>query len=312
MSEQWITARAALEIVGSRFTLCTRLHRGLVVARAASFHIDDKACGQRVVPKEFWWAGGHEALNQDWDAGDFSTWIDHKRHLEAFGVSIALEGLLELVEVERRPLIARSLSVAADPGWVTAQEALQIANDLLGTHTTRPAALIKDQAGFGFVVAKAVAAQGINISDLARDMVWAEREWNIPAWFWTVMAVNEPTDEDWEAGKFGVSGLTPNGSQTIMLRGVHFHRESLLPIFGRRQEVQQKEFSAPVRGRKKEYDWEAAANGVWGLIYRGELIPNNQADVEKAFIKALTKGDKEPSESTVRPYARRVWEEFNK
>lgn len=39
-----------------------------------------------LVPKGFWWAEGHEALDQSWEVGDFSTWIDRKLHVRAFGV----------------------------------------------------------------------------------------------------------------------------------------------------------------------------------------------------------------------------------
>ena len=46
--------------------------------------------------------------------------------------------------------------------------------------------------------------------------------------------------------------------------------------------------------------------------YRGEFKPKVQADNELAKIKSLTVGDKEPSESTVRPYASAIWLEYKK
>jgi hypothetical protein len=45
------------------------------------------------VPKEFWWAGGHEALEQNWKTGDFETWIDQKFPMRALGVSFLLADL---------------------------------------------------------------------------------------------------------------------------------------------------------------------------------------------------------------------------
>jgi len=38
------------------------------------------------VPRKFWWAKGYAALTQNWELGDFETWIDRKIHIEAFGV----------------------------------------------------------------------------------------------------------------------------------------------------------------------------------------------------------------------------------
>lgn len=115
MAEQWIEASAALRIAGNIDSLCARLHSGLAQARAAKFEVGDEVRMDAVVPKGFWWAEGHESLKQDWATGDFSTWIDDKRHCRAFGVHMALSGVLEMVEFERRPLIVRSLSVATHP-----------------------------------------------------------------------------------------------------------------------------------------------------------------------------------------------------
>ena len=65
-------------------------------------------------------------------------------------------------------------------------------------------------------------------------------------------------------------------------------------------------------GRKRKYDWEEGGNAIWGAIYRAELIPNNQADVEKALQAHFRIGDDDPSESTVRPYANRIWTDYSK
>lgn len=65
-------------------------------------------------------------------------------------------------------------------------------------------------------------------------------------------------------------------------------------------------------GRKPKYEWDKASNEIWGKIFRGDLIPNKQADIESALIEYLAKGDEEPGESTVRPYARRIWIQFER
>ena len=86
MAEQWIEAHRAKELAGSKYSLCERLRDGLVASRAEIFIRHDQSAGATLLPKEFWWAGGHEALEQDWDAGQFSTWIDHNYHWKAYGV----------------------------------------------------------------------------------------------------------------------------------------------------------------------------------------------------------------------------------
>jgi hypothetical protein len=102
MAQQWIAPAQALEIVTSKQALCVRLHAGLVSARARVFEMGQKRAQQVEVPKEFWWAEGHEALEANWNSGDFSTWIEGKAQCKAFGVQFGLDGLLEMLPVERR------------------------------------------------------------------------------------------------------------------------------------------------------------------------------------------------------------------
>lgn len=73
MAEQWIDAATALEIVvaptgnlrGGIESLCDRAHMGLVRSRAKLFVIGDRRAENADVPTKFWWAGGHEALEQN-------------------------------------------------------------------------------------------------------------------------------------------------------------------------------------------------------------------------------------------------------
>jgi len=130
VAEHWIEARDAIELAGSKFALCDRLLAGLVKSRARLFIRDETQSEDAFVPEKFWWAGGHEALEQDWETGDFSTWIDQKVHLQGFGIRFGLTGILDMLPVERRAIVARSLSVAGD-AIGSAQRKLE------GSHTRR-------------------------------------------------------------------------------------------------------------------------------------------------------------------------------
>ena len=104
--EEWITAAEAVRLLKPAFgtyeaqmTICKRAHGGMIRARARRLVIDNNARDNFEIPKQFWWAEGHEALTQNWTAGDFDTWTELSRitglshlsggkvHLEAFGVS---------------------------------------------------------------------------------------------------------------------------------------------------------------------------------------------------------------------------------
>lgn len=65
-------------------------------------------------------------------------------------------------------------------------------------------------------------------------------------------------------------------------------------------------------GRPARFDWPDAVLAIFGLIYRGDLKPLNQADVERALLVHLSDDRSAPSESTVRPYAKKIWDEYSK
>ena len=102
--DDWVRAVDVVAMLKPIFTtyaakmrICERAHAGMIHARAEQYQQCQRVFQNHDIPKEFWWAEGHEALEQDWAAGDFSTWIDRRIQLKAFGVTFALadiEGLL--------------------------------------------------------------------------------------------------------------------------------------------------------------------------------------------------------------------------
>jgi Predicted pPIWI-associating nuclease len=95
--DEWVSAAEAVAMLkptlgeySACLRICERAHAGLIRARAEQFHIGQRAFHDHEIPKEFWWAKGHQALEQDWTVGDFSTWIERGSiELKAFGVTFA-------------------------------------------------------------------------------------------------------------------------------------------------------------------------------------------------------------------------------
>ena len=306
MAEHWIEAAQALEIAGDRISFCARLNAGLITARARTLTTDGETEHGAKVPPSFWWAKGHTALKQNWANGDFSTWIDRKQQVFAFGVTFPLSAILEMIAFENRALIARKLSVAGSTDWISSKEARRLVYSRFGYLPGNAETAIVEQAGLGFIGARAVQAQGATYLEREGKWKWEAREWNVPAWFWTDFGTGDRSGSDWELGRFAGRGVAPDGTRRIMLSGVHFHRASLNVLDPNPAPVEAPESN---RGRKPKYDWPTAINSFWGRIYRDGPSVNSQADVEKLLIEILRVGDKEPGESTVRPYARQIWEE---
>jgi hypothetical protein len=95
--DEWIRAAEAIAMLkpiltaySARLRICERALEGLIRARAEQYHHGERIFQNHDIPKEFWWAKGHAALEQDWVTGDFSTWIDRgNTELKAFGVTFA-------------------------------------------------------------------------------------------------------------------------------------------------------------------------------------------------------------------------------
>jgi hypothetical protein len=107
--EEWVSAASAVALLGMAHflgtrTICKRAHVGLIKARAERFISDDQSQDNVDIPTEFWWAQGGAALHQNWTTGDFDTWIDHRIHLQAFGVTFRrsdIEGAKPTTVVEQ-------------------------------------------------------------------------------------------------------------------------------------------------------------------------------------------------------------------
>ena len=313
MAEHWIVAQKACEIARSSFALCERLYAGLVVARARVLQVGEQFSHNALVPKEFWWAKGHASLEADWEAGDFTTWIRNTLECRAFGVEIGFSGLSEFVPFEERAVLARSLSVAGNSEWITAREAMRLAITQYGINPANGSEAIMESGRLGFVAARATLAQGGLTGRGSSGWDWEEREWDIPSWFWNAFTYAGTSSQEWPLGRFSGQGNSPKGREAITLSGVHFYRASLAALGPSLSESQSTNTTSEIRrGRKPVYDWDAATAAIWGELYRGDLKPTTQAELETLLQQRLSVGDNGPSESTVLPYASRIWKEIEK
>lgn len=319
MAYEWIAAETALRFLTDaafpylyQQAICERAHSGMIAAKADLLIWAGEEHRNRIVPKEFWWAEGHEALEQNWEAGDFRTWIDQKVEVKAFGVSFDFNGILELASPEARAEGMRRISVLGDPQWLTAKELHRLVYERNAISCAGP--IIIEACTMGHLSARAVRASGIErtYGTMGTERSWGAREWDVPVWFWRDYTKTERSSLDWSTGKMRGKGRRNQIDETIELQGVHFHRSGL-PLLGIADSAGAALLSEKAKpGRRPTYDWGRAIANVWGQIYRGDMKPDTQADIERALQATLSEGDHEPTESTVRPYAKHIWEEFQR
>lgn len=314
MSHDWIKAPLALQYVSegplddaAMQRICERAHSGLIATKAELFLAEGQERRNHLLNQSFWRAEGAQALQQDWKVGDFSSLSGNGVRVQAFGVSFDFLALSELIPAAQRAEGLRRISAMNNEAWISAADLLRMLVAMGDVY--RAGEAILEACQLEQIVGRALLAQCRfrNRSDLD----WIQREWEIPLWFWRDFARRE-FFQNWQLNKAHGKGERHRQYLHISLQGVHFHRSGLrnLGFVDAATEVELPS-RAPV-GRKPTYDWPATTVAVFGLIYRGDLKPQNQADIERALIEHLTKGDGAPSESTVRPYAKLVWDEYNK
>lgn len=308
MGEHWIPAGKALEIVNDSYAICKRAKSGLLPARAKMLQTRNEQRFDCPIGKGFWWAEGESALQQNWVSGDFSTWIDQSYQIQAFGVSFAATGILDMVPFEERAIIARGLSVAGNPEWLPANAAQHFAIEVLGWNPAIAGKTLVEQGRMGFITARAVLAEATPGTTSMRNPHWEEREWDIPEWFWRDFTGAESSSQNWSTGVFVGRGRGPDDRNAITLRGVHILKKTLEAMCP--PDRPKEERVAAARGPKPRYDWGAAVNSIWARIYDSEFSPSTQADIERALIALLSQGGEGPGESTVRPYAALIWQKF--
>lgn len=307
MAEHWISASKTYELASrDRYALCERLNAGLINARAEVLMIDDNKHESKLLPQQFWWARGYDALEQNWSQGDFSTQIQRKGHWRAFGVQFGLTGILELLPVEQRGQVARSLSIAGSTDWITAKQARQFAYTEGHYAVGIAGAKIVELARLGFMQARAVLAQGTLRSERDDDWSWERREWDIPAWYWEGFTAPNSSLQEWELGKFSGSGVGPDGYQSITLSAVHFSKDSLDAI--KPGTTASQPAAKNTGGRPPLAFSDDMMAAICGMIYRGELVAATQADIEKAMLDWASAKNFDLSETTARGKARRIFD----
>lgn len=332
MAEQWIDAATALRLVAmvhdglsGAEALCRRLEAGLIHARAKLLVMGEESRSKdaEVIPRIFWLTGGNVELEQNWDTGDFRTWIGDSRW-QAFGVTFALSSVLEMLPVEKRATTARRLSVTSNAAWVTARAARQFASDKAGVNPMKAAAVVLDQAELGFVTARAVLAERFDAGRHSRAPSWDRppdwetREWDIPASYWREFKVGRQGVHDWERGIFSGPGLGPRGQCLMKLSGVHFSTESLqslLPASAVEGSDETDAAETPARnkgGRPPQPWWDDMWCAVTSLIIHGALVPKRLSEIENAMLTwAAVKGH-EISPTAVKPKAKKLFEAYEK
>ena len=318
MAIEWIKANLALRYaafgddeysVGKR--IVERAHAGIIAAKAQKLLWNGSEESNCRIPQAFW---RFEDLNgdlvEDWERGDFHRSDRYEIEEQAFGVSFDFLAVADLVPPERQAEATRQISLVSDPDWISARDLHRL---MFTLHNPALAgAAIVEACQLSQIAGRADRMKGeerSGPSTLAPTSTSNAMAWDIPLWFWRDF-IKSSGGQDWSLNKVQGEGRREGRWIKIDLQGVYFHRSGLRNLG--LESVDEPAKARAKSGRKPSYDWPSACLAIFGDIHRGDLKPESQADVERALISHLTVEGKEPSESTVRPYAKKIWEESRK
>lgn len=317
MAHEWIRARDALRFVATasndydaRMAICRRAFNGALAAKAGRFLSSLGEKSEWLLPKSFWWAEGHNALEQDWSAGDFSTIFERDQYLRAFDVSFDFIALNEMVPAAQRPAAMQSISVSGDQDWMPARDLHGQAFGQYGP--TVAARAILEQCRIGQVVGRAIRMTMMHGGKPSPSDP-ASLEWDIPLWFWREFTDFNASSQDWQTGRFSGRGELNGTRPIVTLQGVHFHRASLVTLGIMKPDASGASTATEqVKGRPASKFWDELHVAILGQIYRAELIPEHQSDIEAAMQNWLVARGESAAVSTVRKRARLIFAELNR
>jgi len=208
----------AAPFTDQRRTICKRAHAGLIKARAATLILPSGRHSNADIGEDFWWAEGGAALEQNWVTGDFSTWINQKFQVKAFGVAFLADDVYGIV-----PGASKTVG-----RWIESVDAVELVATEGGVaHTDALAAII--HCSGSQLIASRCQSLCWQYSD-RYDTVFDEQidDDVVPAWFWRTSARHPDAILNWRAGNFAGPGVTDQDDYCqAQAKGVTFERAEI-------------------------------------------------------------------------------------
>ena len=198
--------------------ICNRAADEVITARAAVLVLGTDRFEDVDLPAWFWWARGGTALIQNWQAGDFETWVNRTEHYRAYGVTFE-EADIEAMLPERR--LGRPVEQAPHGNFAPAQRCVA---ELAATVQCSSADAGRQIARH--CRARLIDSRCANIRWEVKDRYGTEefemQNAAIPPWFWEHCADHPDAVLDWKSGNFAGRGSIDGETYVVSIRGAKF------------------------------------------------------------------------------------------
>lgn len=182
--------------------------------------------------------------------------------------------------------------------WISAFEAYKLVADAM-VNPNRIRHTICSRAHAGVIKAK------------AKTLIIGSRsvkEASIPPKFWWAGG-EAALKQNWRVGDFET---WIDRRTKVQAFGVSFSRPAIEALIAPAIANRQPARAAQVNGRPPAAFWDDLWIEICRQLYVGELVPRKQSDLEAAMMDWAIKHGHDPSESTIRPRARKLWTALQK
>lgn len=199
-------------------TICRRAHDGLLVAKAAILSIDDHRHEDVEIPKEFWWAEGHAALEQNWKAGDFSTWINKQVEWRAYGVTFRASDIDAIASPKSD---TRNAFRDETGNFEPSRRCIEEVCDQTGLSDLEVVERVSAHCTAGFIASRCEKITW-RVIDRYGSVTHEEDDGPVPDWFWEKCVPNPDTIFDWRAGRVSARGHVDDDDYKAVVYGLRF------------------------------------------------------------------------------------------
>ena len=325
MEDEWISAAEAhkrlfkLHHLRTAEAICSRAADEILVAKAQTLLWGNERFSDKEIPSVFWWARGNTALSQNWQAGDFETWIDSRVHCRAYGVTFHEGDIAAMLPSTRG---SRGVDRSAGTNFATARECVAELVEQLKIDPAQVQRHIQRHCR-GRLIEGQCDEIWWEVKDRYGPTEYTDQQVAIPAWFWEHCASNPDAILDWQSGTFSGRGSIDGETYSVRIRGAKFDvagiidLESLLASESNPKPKQSSDVSnaAPVTksaepsgGRRRSENWSDWIAELTAYIHEEGIPAGSGVEGQDSLIAAIDERLRGEglSRSTVQPVVRAV------
>lgn len=323
MNDAWISASDAYKRLNKAYpfrtaeAICARAADEVLVAKAHTLWWGDKRFNDAEIPAKFWWARGQAALTQNWQAGDFDTWIDRRVHCRAYGVTFREGDIAAMLPSARG---SRGVGRSSGTSFAPARECVAELVEQLKIDPAQVQRHIQRHCR-GRLIEGQCDEIWWEVTDRYGPTEYTDHHVAIPAWFWEHCTSNPDAILDWQSGTFSGRGFIDGETYSVRIRGAKFDvagiidLESLLASESRPKQSSDDADAAsvttspePSGGRRRSENWSAWIAELAAFIHEEGIPAGSGVEGQDSLIAAIDERLRGEglSRSTVQPVVRAV------